>query len=573
MVTFLHQIWLQNYLPSRISEHQGRCSLSAPWIRFANPRSGTHFTTHHHSRAGAVGHSDRDHRGSGHGSSTDRNPRPPHLRSTGFKDREWFSWYTPIPAPVIRVSQPHYNSLTISFGGQHSELTLSRSFRTAPSAIPLNLCINCLLDSLAIDFVTDLPPSQGHTTILTVIDRFSKACRLIPLPKLPTALETAEALCNYVFRFYGLPEDIVSDRGPQFTSRVWSAFCRQLEINVSLTSGYHPQANGQVEWLNQELTRFLRSYCHRNQLDWSRYLLWAEYAQNSIRKPSTGITPFQCVLGFQPPLFPWSGEPSELPAVNSWLQRSEETWNEAHVHLQRAVHRTREQANRHRRANPNYQPGQWVWLSTRDLRLRLPCKKLSPRYVGPFKIIRQIPPVSFRLALPAHYRISPTFHVSLLKPAGGPRGEEVQDEAGDQRAPPIIVDGQEAYQVREILDSRRQGRFLQYLIDWEGYGPEERSWVNAEDILDPSLTTDYHRDHPDRPAPRPRGRPRRRLPPRVRSRSQGGALSRTQPLWLPPIATRGNRHPSFNSNQLHFPYTPYLWLIPCTGVPYWLWSI
>ncbi len=201
----------------------------------------------------------------------------------------------------------------------------------------------------------------------------------------------------------------MSDRGPQFTSCVWSAFCRQLDINVSLTSGYHPQANGQVERLNQELPRFLRSYCHKNQLDWSRYLLWAEYAQNSPRKPSTGITPFQCVLGFQPPLFPW-------------LQRSEETWNDAHVHLQRAVHHTREQANRHRRANPNYQPGQWVWLSTHDLRLRLPCKKLSPRYEGPFKIIRQITPVSFRLALPAHYRISPTFHVSLLKPTGGPRG-------------------------------------------------------------------------------------------------------------------------------------------------------
>ncbi len=73
---------------------------------------------------------------------------------------------------------------------------------------------------IAIDFVTDLPASQGHTIILMVIDRFSKAGRLIPLPKLLTALETAEVLCNYVFRFYGLPEDIVSDRGPQFTSRV-----------------------------------------------------------------------------------------------------------------------------------------------------------------------------------------------------------------------------------------------------------------------------------------------------------------------------------------------------------------
>ncbi len=289
---------------------------------------------------------------------------------------------------------------------------------------------------IAIDFVTDLPNSNHFTTILTIIDRFSKACRLIPLPKLPTAFETAEALLQNVFRFYGLPEDIVSDRGPQFTSRVWRAFCQQLNINVSLTSGYHPESNGQVERLNQELTRFLRTYCHNNQTDWSRYLLWAEYAQNSLRKPATGLTPFQCVLGFQPPLFPWSGEPSDLPAVDGWLRRSEETWNTAHVHLQRAVRRMKEQADRHRRAGPSFTPGQWVWLSTRDLRLRRPCRKLNPRYVGPFKIIREITPVSYRLALPANYRISPTFHISLLKPAGGPGGERDQEEAAVESTPP-----------------------------------------------------------------------------------------------------------------------------------------
>ncbi|KAK3562613.1 hypothetical protein QTP86_002339, partial [Hemibagrus guttatus] len=79
------------------------------------------------------------------------------------------------------------------------------------------------------------------------------ACQLIPLKGLPTAMETAQSLFHHVFRVYGIPEDIVSDRGTQFTSQVWKDFCKQLDINVSLTSGYHPQSNGQVERLNQEI--------------------------------------------------------------------------------------------------------------------------------------------------------------------------------------------------------------------------------------------------------------------------------------------------------------------------------
>uniref|UniRef100_A0A8C2CFL6 Integrase catalytic domain-containing protein n=1 Tax=Cyprinus carpio TaxID=7962 RepID=A0A8C2CFL6_CYPCA len=319
---------------------------------------------------------------------------------------------------------------------------------------------------IAIDFVTDIPSSQGNTTILTIIDRLSKACCLIPLPKLPTAFETAEILCNYVFRFYGLAEDIVSDRGPQFTSRVWSSFFKQLNVNISLISGYHPQSNGQTERLNQELTRFLRTYCQQNQKLWSTYLMWAEYAQNSLQKPATGLTPFKCILGYQSPLFPWSGEQSNIPSVTEWLQRSEETWDRAHTHLQHTVRRQEEQANHHRRPQPQDTPEQWVWLSARDLHLRLPCRKLSPRYVGLFQILRQITPVSFCLDLPANYRISPTFHASLLKPAYGPRGEP-EEEVEAQNPPPILVEGEEAYQVRELLDSRCWGRVLQYLVDWE----------------------------------------------------------------------------------------------------------
>ena len=87
-------------------------------------------------------------------------------------------------------------------------------------------------------------PSQGNTTILVVVDCFSKSCRLLPLPGLPTALQTAEALFTHVFWHYGVPEDIMSDRGPQFTSRGWRAFLEHLGVSISLTLGFHPVTSG-----------------------------------------------------------------------------------------------------------------------------------------------------------------------------------------------------------------------------------------------------------------------------------------------------------------------------------------
>ncbi len=295
------------------------------------------------------------------------------------------------------------------------------------------------------------------------------------------ALQTAELLFNQVVRYYGIPEDIVSDRGPQFISRVWKAFFSLLGVTVSLSSGYHPQSNGQTEPKIQDVGRFLRTFCHGRQNSWNQFLGWAEYTQNSLRQSSTGLTPLQCVLGFQPPLFPWSGEPSDVPAVDYWFRESEGVWDATHHELQQAVRRQRMVADVRRSASPEYQPGQKVCLSTRDIKLRLASRKLSPRFVGPFTILEQINPV---------------------------------------------------------LESRRCGGKLEYLVDWEGYGPEERNWVPREDVLDPTLLEEFHSAHPDRPAPRGRGRP-----PRRRGRPSGAGRGE----WV--LSRIGQALPSVNHND------------------------
>ncbi len=218
------------------------------------------------------------------------------------------------------------------------ECAISKSPHHLPAGKLLPLPVpNRPWSHLGVDFITDLPTSEGNTCILVVVDRFSKSCRWIPLKNLPTAMETAEQIFNQVFGYFSIPEDIVSDRGPQFISRVWKNFLKLLGVTVSLSSGYHLQTNGQTERKIQEIGRFLRTFCHGHQQSWNQFIDWAEYAKNSLRQQSTGLTPFQCMLGFQPPLFPWDGEPSDVPAVDYWFRESERVWDEAYHHLRRAI--------------------------------------------------------------------------------------------------------------------------------------------------------------------------------------------------------------------------------------------
>ncbi len=345
---------------------------------------------------------------------------------------------------------------------------------------------------IVMDFVTGLPLSDGKTVVLTVVDRFSKATHFIPLPKLPSARETATIVLDHVFHIHGLPVDVVSDRGPQFVSKFWTEFCRQLGATASLSSGYHPQTNGQAERANQDLERVLHCVASAEPSSWSSRLNMVEYAHNSLPVSSTGLSPFQCCLGYQPPLFPSQESDAVVPSAHTFIQRCLHTWSIAREALTRTGERNKASADRHRTKPPLYVCGQKVCLSAKDINFRLPARKLGPKFIGPFIVAKVLSPVKVRLKLtPQFNKIHPVFHVSKIKPVFRSPLQPLISAP----PPPRLIEGSPAYSVRRLIDVRRRGRGYQYLVDWEGYGPEERCWIPARDILDRALIDQFYQHH------------------------------------------------------------------------------
>ncbi|XP_070412085.1 uncharacterized protein [Nothobranchius furzeri] len=138
-------------------------------------------------------------------------------------------------------------------------------------------------------------------------------------------------------------------------------------------------------------------------------------------------------------------------------------------------------------SRPLYSPGQDVWLSSRDIPLKASSRKLTPRFIGPFRVMDTPTPTTVWLDLPRNMKVHPVFHISLVKPVCS----SPLCPAPAPLPPARLYKGGLVYSVRRILDSRPRGRGVQYLVDWEGYGPEERSWVPRSFIVDHSLIRDY----------------------------------------------------------------------------------
>ena len=136
-------------------------------------------------------------------------------------------------------------------------------------------------------------------------------------------------------------------------------------------------------------------------------------------------------------------------------------------------------------------PGDKVWLDGRNLKIKAPSnlKALTPRRYGPYEVRKQMSPVTYHLKLPASLKIHDVFHVDLLTPYH----ETNEHGANYTQPPPELIDGEEEYQVEEIINERTHRRKKQYLVKWLGFPVSENSWVDAKDLHADELLAEYQR--------------------------------------------------------------------------------
>jgi hypothetical protein len=112
-------------------------------------------------------------------------------------------------------------------------------------------------ESISMDFIEQLPDSEGFTAILVVVDRFTKQALFIPTHDTITSTQLTELFIIHVFSKHGVPSHVTSDRGSEFVSRFFHSFGKALNMNLHFTSGYHPEGDGQTERVNQTLEQFI----------------------------------------------------------------------------------------------------------------------------------------------------------------------------------------------------------------------------------------------------------------------------------------------------------------------------
>lgn len=373
---------------------------------------------------------------------------------------------------------------------------MKESIRPSRSVIPLEVPTQPW-EVVGIDLIGPLPECQGKNAVLTYVDHYTGQVKPVPTRIELSAEGVGDLHFKEIFPDHGLPKKFVSDRGPQFASRAMRALLKRLGIEGGLTTAYHPRANGKTERMNREISKQIRLYCNRRGEDWVDWLPTLTFAINSRRNSSSGYAPFELLYGFKPTSVQPIGLPSQFPSVEARLKLLEAARKDAEAAMRMSK---KDQAKEGDVENRTFEVGDMVWLDAKPIQIK-GVRKLTARKLGPYKVIDKISPVDYKLDLPKDLRVHPVFHIDRLSLW---KGNEVN---GILPPPPepVEVEGEEEYEVEEVLDSKLVGRGLRYLVKWKGYGEGNNSWEPAKNLENAKdLVKAFHKKHPS--APRPMGK-------------------------------------------------------------------
>ena len=177
-------------------------------------------------------------------------------------------------------------------------------------------------ERVSMDLITHLPKTRtGYDALLVVVDYGTKMVVLRPTTGTATAVDVAKVFVDSVVRVHGLPRSIVSDRDSKFTSHFWKEVFRNMGTTLAMSSGFHPQTDGQTERANRTVEEIMRAYVGRRHNDWDQRLSMVEFVYNNAVHSSTGFTPFYLCYGRHPvnPANLLAGAETRNVAAEDWM--------------------------------------------------------------------------------------------------------------------------------------------------------------------------------------------------------------------------------------------------------------
>ena len=347
--------------------------------------------------------------------------------------------------------------------------------------------------TLAMDFILGLPLSKsGEDCMMSVTCKFSKMITLVSGKTTFSARAWSNLLLTRLLLInWGIPKAIISDRDKKFTSEFWKCLFEQLGVKLLYSTAYHPQTDGMSERTNQTVEIALRHYIHTapDPASWPDMLPKLQAGLNSASSTTTGKTPYDIAYGFEPnQALDLSSTDKLIDFDTKIIARKEASDAIAFASMTQKFYYDRKHQLMF------FRKGDQVLIRLHkgyDIpATALTGKKYGQQYAGPFKIVDRVGRLAYRLELPDHWRIHNVFTVAQLEPL--PDTEDPFHRPRPDNPPSVFVEGDtdnwKSYYVQKLLNRRviRQGRggklVTQYLVRWEGYGPEHDDWRSIDEL-------------------------------------------------------------------------------------------